>query len=258
MRLRSIYHFQITPATIDIWDEQTGYRLAVRNQVVYRSSDGMVFALGESVEEASTRLGGLRAREKSGFCTIALFEPDGSNLRYEIRMMEHFTRLLHRQSQQARPLALFFAKLVDSFDYFLTIPDYETYPEARRRALEQHLQGHLRLRQLVINGREVQIPLWRRNLEYCLRRTLLTVLPLAATVAAYLSMPAVFASNPLYFLVYLLFVTYFVYFVGKFLWMLITRWFMPGDYRLCMLQGTKHDLSRFDRILANLVWGFSK
>jgi hypothetical protein len=37
--------------------------------------------------------------------------------------------------------------------------------------------------------------------------------------------------------------------------MLLARWLVPGDYRLCMLQGMRTRLSRVDRLLARVVWG---
>jgi hypothetical protein len=248
------FDFQINPDRICVQDTQTGYHLEASNRVVYRQRDGMVLALGEAEETVQAHLGDSYERDTSGVRSTVLFGADGAELPYEIRAMEDFTRLLHRQSQSARPMAHFLTKMVDGFDYCLSIPGYEAFPEARRNALEQRLQAHLRIRRLVINGQAVQIPLWRRNLEVLLRRILTLVLPLAAIVAGYLTMPAALATNPLPFLAYLLFIAYFSYYVGKILWMLLARKLVPADYRLCMFQGRRSRLSWIDRSLARALW----
>jgi hypothetical protein len=248
------FAFQIDPDKIIIQDTQTGYHLQVSNRVVYRKKDGLLLDLGETEETARARLSGRYDWDTGEVRSCSLFNAEGGDLVYEIQAMESFTRLLHRQSQEARPAAHFATKLGDGFDYLLAIPGYEPFPEARRNALEQSLQAHLRLRRLVINGRAVHMPMWKRNLEFYLRRLLTLFLPLAATVAGYLTMPRLVASNPLTFLAYLLFITYFSYYVGKILWMLLTRRIIPADYRLCMLQGWRSSLSRVDRMLARIFW----
>jgi hypothetical protein len=252
------FDFQIDPDRICVQDTHTGYRLEVSNQVVYRRRDGLVLALGEAEEAARARLSGFYEREAGEIRSVALFGADGAELPYEIRAMENFTRLLHRQSQHARPIAHFVTKLVDGFDYSLAIPGYEAFPEARRNALEQRLQAHLRLRRLVINGRAVQIPVWRRNLEFWLRCILTFFFPILAIAIGYLTMPAALKTSPLPFLAYLLFIMYFSYYAGKILWMLLARKLVPGDYRLCMLQGVRSRLSWVDRSLARRLWGYQR
>jgi hypothetical protein len=251
------FHFQIDPNRISVQDVHTGYRLEASTRVVYRRKDGKILALGETEEEVHTRLGGFYEREESEIHSTVLFSADGAQLPYEIQMMVNFARLLHRQSQHARPTAYFFTKLFDGFDYFLTIPDYDSFPEVRRNNLEQRLQGHLRLRRLMINGREVQIPLWKRNLEFWIRRMFFLVIPLAVTVIGYLIIPTVFTTSPLLFLAYLLAITYFFHYIGKILWMLLAPLLVPYAYRLCMLQGLRSRLSRGSRFLVKVLWGLA-
>jgi hypothetical protein len=246
--------FQINPDRICVQDLSTGYRLETNNRVVYRRRDEQILALGEDDKEARTQLGEFYEREADEICSATLFGADGAELPYEIRAMENFTRLLHRQSQSARPTIHFFAKLVDGFNYSMTIPNYENFSKSRRSALEQNLQGHLRLRRLVVNEREVQIPLWRRNLEFYLRRMLILVIPLVAMVAVYLNLPTAFTSNPILFLACLLLPVYCFYYLGKIVWMLLARWLVPVDYRLCMLLGRRSTFSRVDHFLVRVLW----
>lgn len=248
------FRFQIDPARIVVQDAQTGYQLEVSNRVIYRRRDGQILLLGVSEQEAQSRLSNDYEREVGEICSALLFGAEGGELANELRAMENFTRLLHHQSQRARPTAHFLTKLVDGFDYIVSLPGYEAYPESRRQRLEQRLQGHLRLRRLVINGREVQTPLWRRNLEFWLRRMLLWVIPIAAMVVAYLTMPAIIASKALFFLLYLLAIIYLCHYAGKVLWMLLARRLVPLEYRLCMLQGVRSRLSPIDRYLAKVWW----
>lgn len=248
------FSIQIDPDEIWIHDPGTGYQHRVSNRVVYRRSDGLVFALGEPVRESDLIPWAIEQWEADEVCSEGLFRADGSVLPYEIKAMEHFTKLLHRQSQAGRPLVHFFTKLVDGFDYFITVPGYESYPAERRNILEQRLQCRLRIRRLVINGRDVQIPLWKRNLEFWSRQILVLVLPLVVMVVAYLTMPGIFSSIALVFLAYLLVVTYSLHVIGKLLWMILAGWLVPGHYRLCMLHGVRSSLSRLDRCLVSLLW----
>jgi hypothetical protein len=248
------FFIQIDPDKIWIHDPGTGYQHRVSNRVVYRRSDGLVLALGEPARESDSNPGAIEQWKADEICAEGLFRADGSALRYEIKAMEHFTKLLHRQSQAGRPLVHFFTKLVDGFDYYITIPGYESYPADRRNILEQRMQCRLRIRRLVLNGREVQIPLWKRNLEFWSRKVLVLVMPLVMMVVAYLNMPGIFSSSALVLLAYLLFVTYSLHVIGKLLWMVLAGRLVPGHYRLCMLQGVRSSLSSFDRYLVRLLW----
>jgi hypothetical protein len=249
------FKFQIDAERICVQDKFSGYHAEVTNRAVYHRSSGRLLALGEPEQVARARLSAYYERQPGEIHSVTLFGADGAELVYEICILKDFTYLLHRQAQRARPMAYILAKLVDSFDYSLSIPGYETFPESRRHAMEQQLQAHLRLRRLMINGREVQIPMWRRNLEFWLRRLLVTILPLLATAIGYLTMPAAVKAGPLSFLAYLFFILYATYYAGKILWMLLSRRLVPADYRLCMLQGAHCRLSRIDRSLARVFWG---
>jgi hypothetical protein len=246
--------FIIDPEKIHLLDESIDFRLEADNRVVYRRSNGQILALGGTGEEARVLHKGEFERGAGEVCSTVLFGAQGEEVVYEVRMMEEFTRAYHHRAQRSKPMAHFLAKLVDGFDYVMTIPGYDTFAKARQSKLEQTLQAHLRLRRLVINGREVQIPLWRRNLEFWTRRLLKLVMPVAAMMVAYWLMPVAYKSSPLPFLATLLFYPGVVYCAGKILWMLLARWLVPRDYRLCMLQGRRTEIPRADLFLASLLW----
>jgi hypothetical protein len=235
--------FQFDPTTLRVQDAHTSFHLEASNRVVYRQKDGLVLALGEPEEKVRARLSE-RHDWNAELCSRTLFGSDGAELPYELEAMERFTRLLHRQSQRARPNSHFLTKLVDGFDYLLTTEGYEAFPEARCSALEQSLQARLRVRRLVMNEEAVQIPLWKRNLDFFLRRFLILFVPLAAVVAGYLTMPRAVAARPLPFLAYLLVIVYSLHDAGKIVWMLVARRLVPSSYRLCMLQRQRASLSR--------------
>jgi hypothetical protein len=251
------FTFQIDPERIVIQDAQIRYRLGVNNRVVYRQKDGRLLALGETEKVVRARLGGQYDWEAGEVRSCSLFGADGAELAYEIQAMQYFTRLLHHQSHGVRPAAHFIARLGNGFDYFLTVQDYETFPEARRNTLEQSLQAHLRMRRLVINGRAVHIPVGKRILELWLRRLLTLILPLAAILAGYLTIPRSVASSPFTFLFYLLVISYSSYYGGKIAWMLLSRRIVPADYRLYMLQGARAKLANVDRLLVRVFWGLT-
>jgi hypothetical protein len=248
-----VFHFKSDKILIQ--DPQTGYNLEMSKRAVVLSKNKLLLALGETEEKVRARLSSRYEKRGDEIRTCTLFGPQGSELTFEIQAFQFFTRLLHSQSQKARGSAHFSAKLVDNFDYVLDIPGYETFSEARRQALEQGLQAHLRIRRLVINGQEVQIPMGKRNLEFWLRRLLCQALPIAAITAGYLVIPPAIARNPLSFLAYLMAIMYVFYYGGKTLWMALVRRLVPQEYRLCMLQGTRDRISKIDLWLARIVWG---
>ena len=234
------------------------YHLEFHNLVVYRKKDGFILAMGESRKKVRSLLGEKYAAAPDEIVFRPVFNADESGLRFEISFLKYCTQILHRRLQIDRPRLHFFAKLRDQFDYVLQIEGYEVFPEARRNALEQSLQAHLRIRKLVVNGRSVGIPLWKRNLEYWMRRLLVTVAPLAMLVAGYFSMPAGLKSEPFLFLAYLLLFVYATYFLGKILWSILARTLVPRDYFICVLTGGNITLSGANRLLANIVWGHDR
>ena len=249
--------FRISNETILIDDKKTGYHLELRNSALVNRKNGIILALGERESVVRERLGRLYERQAGNVEVIQLFGPDGRYLVYEIRALEHFTRLLHQQGQQASARNYFAAKAIKGFDYTFEIPGYESFPEVRRRALEQRMQAHLRLRRLVINGRELQISTKKRELEIWVRRALVRILPIVAVAAAFLTAPTAMAQNRLTLLVYLLAVLFFFYYGGRVLWMILACRIVPLDYCVAMLRGTRDRLSAADAWLARAVWGTS-
>ena len=117
------------------------------------------------------------------------------------------------------------------------------------------MQAHLRLRRLVINGREVQIPKARRTADHWLRRLFVWVMPVVATVFGYVTVPMAILENRFYLFVYLLAIALVFYYSGRVLWMVCARRLVPPTYRLCMLQGLRHRLPLIDKWLAKVLWG---
>jgi hypothetical protein len=252
MPLEFVFH--IDSERISIADPSTGYRLDVTNRAVVRDGDGLLLALGKGGDEMLAQAERRRGQKGAGSRTCSLFGVDGSELIYEIKVLEHLTQRLHGQFQEAHPIRYFAAKLIDRFDYSMSILGYKMFPEGRRVALEQTIQAHLRLRRLTINGRAVQIPVWRRRIEFWSRRLLVRIVPLAAVVVGYLFGPRAITSRPAALFAYLVAILGFSYYGGRLLWSLFAREVVPVDYRLCMLKGRRRRLSRFDRWLAQAVW----
>jgi hypothetical protein len=247
--------FHIDPEQLRVQDPQSGYHLEMSNRAVVLPKDRLMVALGEPEEAVRARLSSRYGKSARDLRTRTLFGSSGDDLPYEIQAFQYFNRLLSGQLQQARPAALFGARLAGSFDYALEIPGYETFPEARRQALEQNLQARLPIRKLLINGRQVQIPLWKRNLELLLRRLLCQALPILAILAGYLFMPRTFVSSWISFFLFLMLTGYLFYYGGRLLWMLLVRRLVPRDYRMCMLQGAHKRFSQIDQWLAQVAWG---
>lgn len=249
------FAFRITKDEIHVRDKETGFDRTFVNRVGVDAKRGIIVSLGEPEDKAKARLGTwyLEHASEVRFCT--LFDAKGVDLYYEIRVLEYMTRMLHRESQDSRRFKHMTAKLVNAFDYMLEIPDYEAFPEARRHALEESIQAHLRMRRLVINGNEVQIPRSRRQIEHWLRRLFVWVVPVVATMVGYVSVPPSILENRLYLFIYLLAIAMVFYYGGRVLWMLCARRLVPQTYRLCMLQGMRQRLPAIDKFLARILWG---
>jgi hypothetical protein len=249
------FTFRITKDEIHVRDEGVGFDRTFANRVAVHDKRGIIVSLGEPEDKAKARLGKwyLDHAGEVRFCT--LFDADGADLYYEMRVLEYLTRMLHGQSQANRRFKHMAAKLVNAFDYVLEIPGYEAFPEARRHAFEESMQAHLRLRRLVVNGREVQIPKGRRQAEHWLRRLFVWVMPVVAAAFGYLTVPMPILENRLYLFVYLLVIALGFYYAGKVLWMLCARRLVPPTYRMRMLQGMRHRLPPIDKWLAKVLWG---
>jgi hypothetical protein len=249
------FTFRITKDEIHVRDKETGFDRTFANRVGAHDKRGIIVSLGEPEDKAKARLGTWYLEHASDvrFCT--LFDAKGADLHYEIRMLEYVTRMLHGQSQANRRFKHMAAKFVNAFDYVLEIPGYEAFPEARRHALEESMQAHLRLRRLLINGREVQISKARRTTDHWLRRIFVWVLPVVATMTGYATVPTTVLENRLYLFVYLLAIALFSYYTGRIVWMLCARGLVPPTYRLRMLQGMRHRLPAIDKFLARTLWG---
>jgi hypothetical protein len=250
--------FRMSPEQIRVENPRTGYHLEIGNRAVVRQQDGLLLALGEHKTGGGDDPDERSAKHASDPRVLTLFGAADAELEVEIKALEHLTYMLHRQSQGVQPIAHLAMKLVDGFDYILEIQGYEEFPEARRRALEESMQAHLRLRRLVINGREVEIPMWKRELEIWVRRLFIRGLPIGAVAAGYLALPQAIAVSRWSILGYLLAIAALSYYGGKALWMLAARGLVPRDYRLCMLQGTHHRLLPTDRWLARALWGVAR
>ena len=107
--------FRISNETILIDDKKTGYHLELRNSALVNRKNGIILALGERESVVRERLGRLYERQAGNVEVIQLFGPDGRYLVYEIRALEHFTRLLHQQGQQASARNYFAAKAMQGF-----------------------------------------------------------------------------------------------------------------------------------------------
>ncbi|MDD4904341.1 MAG: hypothetical protein PHX77_07575 [Candidatus Bipolaricaulis sp.] len=252
------FTFRITQDEIRVRDRETGFDRAFVNRVAVHEKPRIIVALGEDEEKVKARLGAWYLEHASEIRFATLFDAEGADRRYEIRVLEYLTRALHRQSQDSRRLKHIAAKLRNAFDYVLEIPGYEAFPEARRHALEEGIQAHMRVRRLVVNGTEVQIPVHRREAEHWLRRLLVWVAPVVATAIAYVAAPVSIMESRLTLFVYLLAIAFCVYYGGKVLWMLAARRLVPATYRLCMLQGLRHRLPAIDQWLARRIWGVTK
>jgi hypothetical protein len=180
------------------------------------------------------------------------FPLGGRDIGSDISLMKQLTATLHRESLRRMSLKHLALKLFDQFDY--TITNETTIPEERMAELAEALPVHLRLRRLGIDGRDMSLPLWRRNLEYWLRLFVVEVLPLVMLFFSFLFMPAPFWSNPMFFLTFLFAVLYLCRFLGKGLWMLAVRRLVPRGYLLALLLARRPRLSLFDRFWMRLVW----
>ncbi len=244
--------FRIDSERIRAEDPQTGYHTEVPNRAVIRERDGLLVGLSERKAPGSP--GGQSPEERTGHRVAMLFGTGDAELEHEIKVLENITCVLHGQSRSARAAAHFAAKLADRFDYLFEIPGYEGFPEERRRALEESIQAHLRLRRLVMNGRDVQIPTWKRELEIWVRRLLVRGVPAGAVAAGYLTLPHAVAASRWSTAGYLAAIILLSYYGGKVLWMLGVRGLVPRTYRLCMLQGAHHRVLPIDRWLARTLW----
>jgi hypothetical protein len=168
-------------------------------------------------------------------------------------LMKWLTVNVHREMHHRMPFKHFFLKLFDQFDYSLSISG--GFSAEYLRGLSQVLAANLRLRCLTVNGQELTIPLWRRNVEYWIRRLLLDIVPLLVLFISYIRMPAYFKTNPFLFLAFLCVFPYMARFIGRGLWILIQQWLVPHGYIIKLLLARKTKLNWGDRFWLRLFGG---
>lgn len=174
-----------------------------------------------------------------------------NHLADDLDVMKHLTYALHRETQQRMPFRYLLIKLFNHFDYF--IESASGFDPAYLERFALALQLHLRLRRLVVNGRDLAIPLWRRNLEYWLRLIFVEVLPLAAMLLSVYFMPALFRANPLPFLFFLFLVLYLLRFLGKGIWMASALRLVPGGYFKSLMAARRFKNNLFDNFWIKLL-----
>jgi len=176
----------------------------------------------------------------------------GNRLEVDIELMKQLTVVLHRELQKREPYIYLLLKLFDQFDY--VIESQLDLSPAYMEQLSYALQLHLRMRRLVVNGRELALPLRRRNFEHSMRLFFVEFIPLLAMFLSALFMPPYFRANPWRFLAFLLIVVYLLRFLGKGIWMVVLRMTFPWGYVDNLLHEKRKSVSLFDRFWIWLVW----
>jgi len=159
----------------------------------------------------------------------------GPDAQADVLALRQATILLHRELARIRPFEFTTAKLFSRFDYDL-IFERGARSALPVRELADLLHVHLRLRRLTIDGGDLTIPIWRRNLDLGLSSLLTFLLPWAMVVAAWWWMPAPIQSSAALFLTYLLAVMYATVFVGAGFWLVLSRRLVPAGYRRALAQ----------------------
>ena len=249
------YKFHIDPNKIRVQDPQTGFHDEMLNRAVVLPKDRLLVGLGDSEEKVRARLMARYEKSARELRTRTLFGPNGEDLDFEVQAFQYLVRLLNQQSRPAQGWRYWGALLGNNIDFTLDIPGYETFPEARRQALEANLQAHHPIHHLTINGTEVQIAPWKRSLELWLRRLLCQVLPILVIVIGYLVVSRSMAGKWFTFFLVLTAIGYSFYYGGRVVWMLLARRLVPPDYRMCVLLGARRRIPLIDMWLARLVWG---
>lgn len=226
------------------------------NQVVYDASARMILHAGKPGEQIPSRFHKLTQRPDRQVAILSVFTGGNEGLELEIAAMQLLTRYLHQEVQKCMPSRYLMMKLFDQFDYSFEIES--DYSLTHLKGLGDGLFANFRMRKLVMNGHELTIPLWRRNLEYWLRRILLDVIPLAVLVICYFLMPPFFKTNPVLFLGFLCVFPYLARLIGKGLWMLVMQSLVPRGYLKHLLLARKTHLSWVDRLWMRLFWGSDK
>ncbi len=246
------FAFHLGLDQLRIEDRKTGARLEMENRVVVHSRRGMILSLGQSLDDVRARFRG--RFDPSEIQAVSLFGPEETNLVYELRVIGHLRRMLGDKVGKPVPVRLFAPRPGKGPDYSLSIPGYEGFPPARRASFEHALQAHLRVRRLVINGRNVEISARQRDLEIMVRRLFVQWLPAIAAIVAFLAAPPPLRTDRFLLLAYVLAVLGLLYYGGRVAWMLLAPRILPLDYCLYMLRNVRGRCSPLDQWLARILW----
>jgi hypothetical protein len=245
------FNLTVTPQTLHLTVPQADHDIEVLNSVVLNPVTRKVYGVGDAKEVVKERLGERWQEAKNDLKFMEAFAEEEADPELDKFILWRFMTDAHKQVRKSTGFRNLLQRLQDRYNFNLSLPNYAGFSADRQQALVNFLQADLRAQTVLINQNRVDIPLKLRRLETYGRLFFTLLLPyllIAGGVLAALSRPELNLFTTL-ILVFLLGVA--MEMIGKALWMIVMRRFLPASYLRHFLP--RLPLPGLTRRMANLL-----
>ena len=223
-------NLSVSEENLHISIPQANHMVDIPNIIVLNPKTRRVYGIGDSQDDVKERLGENWEEAKNELKFLQAFTKDEADPELDKYIIFRFMTEAHKQVRQTSGLRLNFQRMIDRFLYNLTLPNFGAFSPERQRALVNFIQADLRAHSITINGKNVDIHLKLRRLDATGRLFFTLLLPyllIAGGVFAALSLPDMnfFTTLLVVFIFGML-----LELIGKSLWMLVMRRFLPAHY----------------------------
>lgn len=245
------FTFFVTPSTLTIKVPSVNFDYQAPNVVAYDTESLKILAIGESETDIQEQTGPKweEIKHKIGF--TATFGIDDKYQDLDFMVIDYYLILAHLKVRNTNIPTLFARYYIDRYDCNIWIDGYERFPVERRQKYEYYLQSFHKVRKLIINGHEVQIPDRMRIFEQIFRSSISIFPYLMMLLGLFWGAEHVSGNYLIPYLISLLFIIIIMAFIGILAWMLVMRRYLPRSYlryvvlELALAKITKNLSKRF-------------
>lgn len=224
------FNLSVTPQTLHLSVPQANHEIEIPNIVVLNPVTHKVYGVGDTKDVVKERLGERWQEARKELQFVQAFDMVEADPELDKFILWRFMTDAHKKVRQTAGLRFLLNRLQDRFAFDLSLPNFSAFPPERQQALVNFMQADLRGQSVTINQERLEIPLKLRRLEAFGRLFFTLLVPyllIAGGVFTALRIPELNLFTTL-IMVFLLGVA--IEMIGKALWMIIMRRFLPVGY----------------------------
>lgn len=224
------YNLSVTPENLHLSIPQADYTLDVANIIVINPETRRVYGVGDTREVVKERLGDSWEEARHDLKFLQAFADVESDHELDKYVLYRFMTEAHKLVRQTSGFRFLLQRLQDRFDFNLTIPNFDKFTPDRQQSLVNFMQADLRAQFVIINQKNLEIPLKLRNLETYGRLFFTLLLPYLIIAGGVLALIRLPEQNLFITMGIVLLLGLTLEVIGKSSWMLVMRRFLPVSY----------------------------